>query len=193
MASSSCGGVQDYHKDVRYARLYRAGELVTIREPTEREERVRDLVRCRGTVQREILKSRHYVLKFLARRGLVYREGKNWTGRHSAWLRAIQRDAVLETEDRVVFDEHLALLGYRPDRRIEALALEPSYKGGGRSPVLPEGDLDPSGDGAGDRDRGPPALRGIGNPLRIKGSMVPFGSRRRGGQHDQVRRDGGHT
>ncbi|MXV96137.1 MAG: IS110 family transposase [Gemmatimonadetes bacterium] len=74
------------------ARLYRAGELVTIRVPTEREERVRDLVRCRGTFQREILKSRHYILKFLARRGLVYRQGKNWTGKHWAWLRAIQRD-----------------------------------------------------------------------------------------------------
>ncbi len=52
---------------------------MTIRVLTEREERVRDLVRCRGTFQREILKSRHYILKFLARRGLVYREGKNWT------------------------------------------------------------------------------------------------------------------
>ena len=69
------------------ARLYRAGELVTIRVPSEREERVRDLVRCRGTFQREILKSRHYILKFLARRGLVYREGQNWTGKHFAWLR----------------------------------------------------------------------------------------------------------
>ena len=62
------------------ARLYRAGELVTIRVPTEREERVRDLVRCRGTFQREILKSRHYILKFLLPRGLVYREDKNWIG-----------------------------------------------------------------------------------------------------------------
>ena len=116
------------------ARLYRAGELVTIRVPTEREERVRDLVRCRGTFQREILKSRHYILKFLARRGLVYREGKNWTGRHWAWLRLIQRDRVLETVDRVAFGEYLALLDYKVDRReeldrhIEALALEPSYK-----------------------------------------------------------------
>ena len=49
------------------ARLYRAGELVTIRVPTEREERVRDLVRCREVFQREALKSRHYILKFLAR------------------------------------------------------------------------------------------------------------------------------
>ena len=42
-----------------------------IRIPTESEERVRDLVRCRETFQREILKSRHYLLKFLARRGCV--------------------------------------------------------------------------------------------------------------------------
>ncbi|MDE2763253.1 MAG: transposase [Gemmatimonadota bacterium] len=40
------------------ARLYRAGELVTIRVPSDREERVRDLVRCRETLQREALKSR---------------------------------------------------------------------------------------------------------------------------------------
>ena len=32
------------------------------------EERVRDLVRCREVLQREALRSRHYVLKFLARR-----------------------------------------------------------------------------------------------------------------------------
>jgi transposase len=57
------------------ARLYRAGELTTIRIPSEAEERVRDLVRCRATLQREVLASRHYLLKFLARRGFVYREG----------------------------------------------------------------------------------------------------------------------
>ena len=61
------------------ARLYRAGELVTIRVPTEREERVRDLVRCRGTFQREILKSRHYILKFLAR--AAWSTGRARTGR----------------------------------------------------------------------------------------------------------------
>ena len=116
------------------ARLYRAGELVTIRVPSEREERARDLVRCRETLQRECLKSRHYILKFLARRGLVYREGWNWTVKHFAWLRAIQRDGVLEVEDQVVFGEYLALLDYKLgrheelDRRIEALALEPAYK-----------------------------------------------------------------
>ena len=74
-------GVQRKHdrRDAsELARLYRAGELTPVRIPSEAEERVRDVVRCRETFQREILKSRHYVLKFLARRGLVFREGTNW-------------------------------------------------------------------------------------------------------------------
>ena len=41
-----------------------------------------DLVHCRETFQREALKSRRYILKFLARRGLVYRAGRNWTDKH---------------------------------------------------------------------------------------------------------------
>ncbi len=49
------------------ARFYRAGELTTVRIPSESDERVRDVVRCRETFQKEILKSRHYILKFLAR------------------------------------------------------------------------------------------------------------------------------
>ena len=39
-----------------------------MRIPSEVDERVRDVVRCRETFQREILKSRHYILKFLATR-----------------------------------------------------------------------------------------------------------------------------
>jgi hypothetical protein len=59
-------GVQrknDTRDATQLARLYRSGELTVVRVPTEAEERVRDLVRCRETFQREILKSRHYLLK----------------------------------------------------------------------------------------------------------------------------------
>jgi transposase len=116
------------------ARWYRAGELVTIRIPTEAEERVRDLVRCRETFQRELLKSRHYLLKFLARRGLVFRDGHHWTQRHFRWLRELERSGALEAEDRLVFNEYLALLDYKLqrrqelDRQIEEIALRPGYK-----------------------------------------------------------------
>jgi len=64
------------------ARLYRAGELTTVRIPSEAEERVRDVVRCRETFQRELLKARHYILTVLARRGLVFRDGTNWCTPH---------------------------------------------------------------------------------------------------------------
>ena len=87
-------GVQRKHDTYdasQLARLFRAGELTAVHVPTEAEERVRDLVRCRSTLQREILKSRHYVLKFLARRGLVYREGTPWRQPHYEWLRRLAR------------------------------------------------------------------------------------------------------
>ena len=39
----------DKHDAVQLARLYRAGELTPVRIPSEAEERVRDIVRCRET------------------------------------------------------------------------------------------------------------------------------------------------
>ena len=105
----------DTYDASQLARLFRAGELTAVHVPTEAEERVRDLVRCRSTLQREILKSRHYVLKFLARRGLVYREGTPWRQPHYEWLRRLARAA----EDRSVSGEYLALLEYTLSRRDE--------------------------------------------------------------------------
>jgi transposase len=124
----------DKRDAIQLGRLYRAGELVVIRVPSEAEERVRDLVRCRETFQREILKSRHYILKFLRRRGFVYRDGSHWTTRHLEWIRHLLTQDQLAAEDHIVLSEYLALLEYKLsrreelDRRIEALALEPAYR-----------------------------------------------------------------
>lgn len=115
------------------ARLYRAGELVAVRIPSEADERVRDVVRCRETFQREILKSRHYILKFLARRGFVFRDGTNWCTPHLKWLQHLTTDASpLAPQDRLVYREYHALLLYKLqrrdelDRQIEQLALLPT-------------------------------------------------------------------
>jgi transposase len=115
------------------ARLFRAGELTAVRIPTEAEERVRDVVRCRETFQREIVKSRHYILKFLARRGFVFREGTNWCTPHLRWLLHLTTEgSPLAPHDRLVFREYHALLMYKLQRRdeldhtIEELALTPS-------------------------------------------------------------------
>ena len=129
-------GVQRKHGKydaAQLARLYRAGELTAVRIPTEAEERVRDVVRCRETFQREILKSRHYILKFLARRGFVFREGTNWCTPHLKWLQHLTTDgSPLEAHDRLVYREYHALLMYKLqrrdelDRQIEHLAELPS-------------------------------------------------------------------
>lgn len=129
-------GVQRKH-DTRdatnLARLYRAGELTAVRIPSEADERVRDVVRCRETFQREILKSRHYLLKFLARRDFVFREGTNWCTPHLKWLQHLTTDgSPLAVHDRLVYREYHALLMYKLqrrdelDRQIEQLALLPT-------------------------------------------------------------------
>ena len=124
----------DRRDAIQLARLYRAGELVTIRIPTPAEERVRDLVRCRQCFQREILRSRHYVLKFLRRRGFIYREGSHWGRKHRCWLESLLRDDTLASEDRVVFGEYLSLLDYKTSRRDELdaqiveIAFSPPYQ-----------------------------------------------------------------
>jgi len=123
--------VNDDRKLRRYfERLGRDGE---VRACDEAEERVRDLVRCRETFQREIIKSRHYILKFLRRRGFIYREGTHWTTRHMNWIRQVLMPDRLAAEDRAVLAEYFALLEYKLgrrgelDRRIEELALTPRY------------------------------------------------------------------
>ena len=123
----------DRYDAKQLAHLYRSGELTPIRIPTEAEERVRDLVRCRATFQRELLRARHYVLKFLTRRGLRYHGGKcHWTRAHHAWLEGLVRGGVLIEEDRLIFTEFLGLLTYAQQRRdaldeqIEQLALAPA-------------------------------------------------------------------
>lgn len=123
----------DKHDAAQLVRLYRGGELTTVRIPSEAEERVRDLVRCRETLQREVLKSRHYPRKFLARRGFVYREGTNWSTAHYHWLRRLAAaNSPLAAEDQIVYGEYLGLLEYELsrrdelDRRITELALTPA-------------------------------------------------------------------
>jgi transposase len=130
-------GVQrkyDKYDAAQLARLHRAGELTAVRVPSETEERVRDVVRCRETFQHEILKSRHYILKFLARRGFIYRDGQHWKPNHLAWLRTLAAvRSPLATEDALVFREYLSLLDYKLgrrdelDREIATLATAPAY------------------------------------------------------------------
>src|SRR5256712_4230357 len=82
----------DRRDAAKLVRLFRAGELTAIHVPDEAEEAVRDLVRCRDDVRRDVRRWRHRVLKLLARHGRAYLSGRNWSQAHWRWIRAQRVD-----------------------------------------------------------------------------------------------------
>jgi transposase len=115
----------------KLVRLFRAGELTAIRVPEEAEEGVRDFVRCREDVRRDVLRWRHRVVKFLDRHGRRYLAGRNWTGRHWTWLRSRRFEvaALQRTLEVSLFTLEQALARQAElDREIEALAQTDPYR-----------------------------------------------------------------
>src|SRR5213594_1451574 len=76
----------DRRDAVKLVRLFRAGELTAIHILDESEEAVRDLVRCRDDLRRDVMRWRHRVLKLLTRHGRAYLIGKNWSQAHWRWI-----------------------------------------------------------------------------------------------------------
>lgn len=116
---------------VKLVRLFRAGELTAIHVPDEAEEAVRDLVRCREDVRRDVMRWRHRLLKFLDRHGPLYVAGRNWSQRHWAWIRSQQfaLPVLKQTVEATLFalEQAQARLA-ELDRQIEALAATPPYR-----------------------------------------------------------------
>ena len=120
----------DARDALHLARLLHLDEYVGVRVPGVAEEAARDLVRAREDVRGELMRARHRISKLLLRRGIIYSDGKTWTGRHHGWL-AAQRfesvpvqaaydaayEAVIMAEDRRA----------RLDQAIAALALDPAW------------------------------------------------------------------
>jgi len=85
----------------RLARLFRAGELVSIHVPTAAEEAVRDLCRARADLLDDRRRARLRLGAFLLRHNLIYR-GQAWTVTHQHWLQGLRMDdrALQATLDR---------------------------------------------------------------------------------------------
>jgi transposase len=121
----------DRRDAAKLARLYRAGELVTITVPTREQEAVRDLVRARDDVRIDLIAARNRLTKFLIRHGRHYEGGeRNWTGRFWDWLRKQQFEHECE---RVTFEhyvhqvEHVLERRADLDRQIESVARSTPY------------------------------------------------------------------
>ena len=101
----------------KLVKCYRSGELTVVHAPTEAEEAVRDLVRCREDAKEDLLRARHRLSKFLLRRGHIYRDGRPWTQKHARWMSAIVWE---HAEDQAVFDSYCLAISQRQDQ-IRAL------------------------------------------------------------------------
>ena len=105
--------VKTDRRDARkLARMLRAGELTEVHPPSEPEEAVRDLMRCREDVREDLLRSRHRLAKLLLRRGRIY-TGRAWTQVHREWLRSLVWE---EAPDQVVCDDYLRAVELLEDR-----------------------------------------------------------------------------
>lgn len=99
----------------RLASFLRAGQIVEVRPPTPEIEALRTLTHARDSMREDVNRARHRVLKLCLARGVVYREGKNWTPKHMAWLRQAELPVA---DDKQTLD----FLVDELERRIGALA-----------------------------------------------------------------------
>lgn len=98
--------------------LFKAGLLTEVRPPTEAEEAVRDLCRCREDARLDLTRHRHQLGKFLLRRDLVFTGTRsNWTQKHHEWLRQLEFDDRAEQD---VSDDYLITVE-RATERLRSL------------------------------------------------------------------------
>ncbi len=125
--------VKTDRRDARKLReLFEAGLLTEVRPPTEEEEAVRDLFRCREDAREDLMRHRHQLGKFLLRRAIHFTEGKkNWTRKHHEWLRRLRFDKPVE---QVVFDDYLLAVEQTQERlkslgeRLEQVSQQDPYR-----------------------------------------------------------------
>lgn len=115
----------------RLAKYYRSGDLTAVHVPDQKQEALRDLLRARDDLRRDLQRSRQRLSGCLLRHGHHYM-GTAWTQKHWAWIKAI---AVQDENLRMVIDEYITTIQQRSeqlqrfDDRIEQLAQEPEYEG----------------------------------------------------------------
>lgn len=120
----------DRRDAAKLARLYRAGELTTITVPSAEQEAVRDLVRARDDVRKDLTAARHRLGKFLIRHGRLYSTGEKWTQRFWVWASKLvfERDSERLTFEHYVSQvQHLVARRAELNREIERIARTEPY------------------------------------------------------------------
>jgi transposase len=124
----------DHRKnDFRDARIlaqnYAAGLLTIVHPPTQEEESVRQLIRCRIALKQNVKQIKQQINGFLLSQGNYWGK-KKWTGTHHSWLSKLQ---LLNAHVQQVLDTHMQHLEYletcveRIDTDIETIAQSEVY------------------------------------------------------------------
>lgn len=114
----------------KLAELLRAGLLTEVHPPSEAEEAMRDLCRCRDDARGDLLRARHRLSKMLLRRDLRY-AGRAWTEAHRRWLWTLHLE---HAAARAVLEDYLLALDQIGARlseleaRLLAVAQEDPYR-----------------------------------------------------------------
>lgn len=114
--------VKTDRRDARKLAHYLASGLLTeVHPPSEQDEAVRDLTRCRLAMKGDLMRARHRLSKLLLRRGIQYTAGKKaWTDAYHKWLGTVKFDNPI---DQMVFDQY-RLVVEQAMQRIEYIEAE---------------------------------------------------------------------
>jgi transposase len=114
--------VKTDRRDARKLAQYLASGLLTeVRPPSEQDEAVRDLTRCRLAMKADQMRARHRLSKLLLRRGIHYTAGKKaWTDTYHKWLGTLRFENPI---DQFVFDQS-RLAVEQAMQRIEQIEAE---------------------------------------------------------------------
>ncbi|MCP4153745.1 MAG: IS110 family transposase [bacterium] len=118
----------DFRDACNLTRLYAQDMLTVVHPPTEKEESIRSLVRCRIALKETAKKAKQQINTFLLGKGFHWPKSK-WTEEHRVWLSNLK---MYDRHAQMALDEHIGHLEYLGTRilhlenEIEEIArLEP--------------------------------------------------------------------
>jgi len=98
----------DYRDAINLTRLYANGQLTTVHPPTEGQESIRSIVRCRLNLKENEKSVKLQINSFVLSHGFRWPHSK-WTVKHRAWLSAL---TLRDDFSQRVLAEHLGHLEY---------------------------------------------------------------------------------
>ena len=81
----------------KLASMHAAGLLTSVTVPDPELESTRAMLRCRQAFVDELTRTKHRTTQFLLTRGLVYRDGTNWSQKFWLWLAKVEINEVDQT------------------------------------------------------------------------------------------------